>query len=343
MRLPALAMIAALAAPAGAWTGNTGGSTAQFLRIGAGARALAMGEAFGPVAEGPVAIYWNPAGLAQQREPEIAYTHVEMLRYFHHDHIAYAHPVPLLRGTVGLSATFFYQDKLDLVTNANQVVGTFRPHSEAYTLAYARGFGVGEDYIARDRHFFQDLWQHPGTMRPLDRGPDLWTGNLLLGAALKIVKETIHDRSASAIAADGGALFRHMDLPELAFSFAFRNVGSKPKFITQREDLPGEADFGAAYDLVWERRRLLPAFELAVPWYGPPFAKLGIEYSFPVADESTAALRLGYKSLSAPELGFLTGLTLGVGMIHKRFTFDFAFQPMGDLGEAYRFGLGYVF
>jgi hypothetical protein len=43
---------------------RAGTSSGTFLRIGVGARAVAMGETFVAVANDPSAIYWNPAGLA---------------------------------------------------------------------------------------------------------------------------------------------------------------------------------------------------------------------------------------------------------------------------------------
>ena len=45
---------------------KTGTSAANFLRIGIGARALAMGGAFVAVADDPTAAYWNVAGLAAE-------------------------------------------------------------------------------------------------------------------------------------------------------------------------------------------------------------------------------------------------------------------------------------
>ena len=48
-----------------------GEAGAQFLKIGAGARACAMGEAFTGIADDPSAIYWNPAGLTQMNSAQI--------------------------------------------------------------------------------------------------------------------------------------------------------------------------------------------------------------------------------------------------------------------------------
>ncbi|HAH05930.1 MAG TPA: hypothetical protein DCM05_05260 [Elusimicrobia bacterium] len=293
---------------AAAFTSNPAGSTAQFLRLGVGARALGMGEAFGPVAEGAEALYWNPAGLARTDAPDAAYSHMELLRFFHHDHLAYAHPVPALRGTLGASMTLFYQDSLDLVSNTNQNLGQYSVHSEAYSLGYA----------------------HP------------FEGGACAGLAMKYVQETIYNRRAGGFAFDGGAVFRSRERP-LALSAVFRNLGPSRRFINVDEDLPSELSFGAAYDWKGEDRRLLSALEAAFPYYGAPYAKLGFELPLPVGETARAAFRLGFKTLSATDLGALTGLTFGLGLGRGGGSFDFAFQPMAELGEVYRFSLGWKF
>ena len=40
---------------------KTGTTAAQFLKIGIGARALAMGGAYSAVSDDATALYWNPA------------------------------------------------------------------------------------------------------------------------------------------------------------------------------------------------------------------------------------------------------------------------------------------
>jgi len=329
--------------PAEAFFSNKGGATAQFLRIGAGARALGMGDAYGPVAEGPNAIYWNPAGIAQSARPEAAYSHIEMLRFFHHEHIAYVHPVPLLGGVIGGAVTFFYQDSLDLVTNTNQLAGTFAPHSETYSIAFARSFQIGDFYWQRDRSYFQDYQHLRGATMPLYHEDLLWEGNLLAGLAMKMITETLHDVSAHSFALDGGVLFRHSKLEQMTLSFTFRNVGNRPRFIRKFEPLPMEINLGIAYDWRLRRHRLLPAFEIGLPYYGNPFGKLGLEYSFPLGENVGGAIRAGYHSLPATDLSPLAGVSGGIGLKIHRLDVDAAFQPMAELGETFRISIGYRF
>ena len=47
---------------------KTGTTAASFLELGVGSRAVAMGEAYVAIAEGPTAGYWNPAGLGMMRK-----------------------------------------------------------------------------------------------------------------------------------------------------------------------------------------------------------------------------------------------------------------------------------
>jgi hypothetical protein len=60
-----LILIPASSLNAGAEAGQPGG----YLRAGIGARAAALGNAYTAIAEGPEAVYWNPAGLAWEQRP----------------------------------------------------------------------------------------------------------------------------------------------------------------------------------------------------------------------------------------------------------------------------------
>src|SRR5688572_18755571 len=64
---------------------RAGTSSLQFLKIGVGARATAMGETFIAVSNDITALYWNPAGLMQFTEYGAHFSHNEWLVDLNHE------------------------------------------------------------------------------------------------------------------------------------------------------------------------------------------------------------------------------------------------------------------
>lgn len=280
---------------------GAGTAGAQFLSLGAGARSLGMGEAMVSVPDGLNSAYWNPAGLAKLASREITLSHAQLFSDFYHDVAAYGQPG--LGGAWAASFTMLNETAIQAVTNTGQSLpGTFNPYSAALSLGYGRAFGN---------------WQ--------------------AGVALKGIKENLYDVAAYAAAIDAGVT--HSLNERTTVGFAFRNWGTKEKFVSQSFPLPFEMDLGASYR--WES--LILASDLALPYYGRTNVKFGIEYRKAVDPRFAYAFRVGYKTLTVSDLNALSGLTAGIGMELNRGSFDFGFQPMQNLGQVYRFSLGFRF
>lgn len=89
-----------------------GGYGESLLRIGVGARSLAMGGAFVPIADDGTAAYWNPAGLALIRAPQITATHAFLFETLA-DHSFVNASIPLGHGyTVGFSLVYLKVDDI---------------------------------------------------------------------------------------------------------------------------------------------------------------------------------------------------------------------------------------
>src|SRR5437899_2469278 len=73
--------------------GSIGTSSANFLKMGMGARSKAMGDNFTAVADDASAIYWNPAGLSQLAFPSLLMMHSSYVSSILHDTFAYAMPL----------------------------------------------------------------------------------------------------------------------------------------------------------------------------------------------------------------------------------------------------------
>ncbi|MBI4218145.1 MAG: hypothetical protein HY610_03425, partial [Elusimicrobia bacterium] len=67
-----------------------GSSGAQFLKLPVSARAIGMGEAYGSVAEGAEAIYWNPAGLGREEGKSVSVMHAVYFQNIYYDFVSYA-------------------------------------------------------------------------------------------------------------------------------------------------------------------------------------------------------------------------------------------------------------
>ena len=171
----------------------------------------------------------------------------------------------------------------------------------------------------------------------------MFEGSTRAGIALKGITETIQNSSAKALAIDAGFLLNPYQIEGLTLSGVLRNLGSHPVFDRQVQSLPTELDAGAAYDIRWPKHRIVLASELAIPYYGDPYAKLGTEFGFASEGGNETFLRLGYNTVSAPHLGPLTGLTVGVGLRIRAFSTDLAFQPMGDMQNMIKITLQWRF
>mgnify|MGYP001610111277 CR=1 FL=1 len=342
MKTTLIAALFALACPAAALTNRIGASAAEFLRLGAGGRALGMGEAFTAVAEGPEASYWNPAGVAHTRSLELSYTRAELPGGLHHDFMAVAAPTTLIGGAVALSFTRLSQESLERVDATNRNLGQFSPHSEAVAFSYGREFW-SDDPSGANQSYFGANWGVPNTTHPLAEEREPWAGRFALGATAKMVREDLGTRSASTFAGDIGGIFHPVDFHNLILAAAVRHLGGRLRFISESEPLPAEAAAAMAYDVRFEDWRLLPAFEADVPYAGAIYGKLGLEASRRLGSAMWACLRFGYNSRSAVDLGPMSGLTSGVGVRAGSLAFDVAFQPQASLGETLRLSVGWRF
>jgi len=111
-----------------------------FLRYGASARSLGLGNAVVGLSDDVATCYWNPAGLAQLRTMEITgmgATLVEDTRY-----TFFALGMPTERwGTFALGGTFTNSGEFERTTLFEDLGETFSEKEGIISLSYARGSG----------------------------------------------------------------------------------------------------------------------------------------------------------------------------------------------------------
>jgi long-subunit fatty acid transport protein len=221
-------------------TANAAGTaSAQFLKLGAGARAAAMGEAFTAVSDDVTATYWNPAGLTQLRAAEAELMHNAGLVNTQYQFLAGAMPT---QGDWTFGASLYRMDygSMDRYDNADVKDGSFQAGSLAVGFSAARK----------------------------------WSDNLSVGLTGKVIREGIDDVTATGAAADAGAMYR---FDNYQFGAALQNVGPALKFVTDSSPLPATLRLGAAGRFLDEK--LLLGLDLTKARDTDPSVSAGAEYS----------------------------------------------------------------
>ena len=119
----------------------------QFLKIGIGARAAAMGGAFVAVADDASALYWNAAGIArvESDRSQLQFNHLIWPADIKYTQLGYVFHTKRIPGAFGISLRSLYMDPM-IETTAYQPdprVGTGRTFDAGYMaagLTYARSF-----------------------------------------------------------------------------------------------------------------------------------------------------------------------------------------------------------
>jgi len=169
-------MLLSILLPTSSFSAQTGDSSYNFLKIGVGARAISMGEAWVSIAEGANGMYYNPAGLSDSFSKEITFMHNIYLMDTSQEYLAFS--FPLFSGGIGISLNYFGSGLLAGRDENNLVAEAF-----SFTnLAASAGYGI-------------NLLK-------------TYSGNISAGIAVKGVGEWIADYSSSSVALDLGLLAR---------------------------------------------------------------------------------------------------------------------------------------
>ncbi len=276
---------------------KAGTSGAVFLRMGAGARPTAMGDAFVGVADDVNAVYFNPAGLGLLERPELTAMHTQWIQGLNYNFGAYA--LPTSKGTFALSAATLSTDDINRTGTDEGNLGTFQNQDSAYALSY---------------------------------GLDL-SDTFAVGTTARWVRQKIDTASAQTWAADVGILKRFEESP-ISLGLAVRHVGPEIKFNDEGDPLPMTIDGGAGYRFASDR--LLMAFNVRqIRDAGVKFG-VGSEWKDLIAEKFRYALRAGFNN-SAVDTNGASGMSLGGGVGFKQFDLDFAWVPFGDLGNTFRY------
>ena len=302
-----LLVFAGLASATSLYAAGVGTTAAQFLKIGVGARAVAMGGAFSAVADNIDAIYWNPAGLADQKDKQVKASYIQYFQGINIGFLGYSQPIGKL-GALGVGLNYLTIGGIERrTTDVDTAEGTFGANDMALYLSYA------------DTRFIK----LPG---------------LRLGANLKVLRQTLDDKVAQSFALDVAGLYK-TPLKNLTAALGIYNLGTSVKFINDADPLPLNIRLSGAYRLMNDA--LVVALDVDDYIYDERITEsLGLEYSINKALSARAGYKLGMDSQS---LGGLAGFSAGFGVNVWSIQLDYAFVPYGELSDTHRITLSTKF
>lgn len=292
---------------AGFGKSDAGTAAAQFLKIGVGARAVAMGEAYSAMAEDAFSLYWNPAGMIKIKKQSFVMMHSEYLASTFLEYLAYAQNAGEV-GAWGISMQYMDNGKLSRTDLSGYDIGNFRP----YDVALSVGFAC---YITG---FNKD---------PEDR--------FVLGATGKFVRSKII-LDDNTVSADMGIIFPYMFDRKFRLAFAAHHIMGSLRLDKVEYPLPLTFRLGTVTEI---NKNLSMTGDIVASRDNYPYVALGGELKIKASQKLNLFLRSGLNTRGAFELTGFRNLTFGTGLQYGRYSIDYAFSPYGDIGNAHRISI----
>lgn len=311
-----------------------GTSGAQFLKIGVGARAQAMGGAFTAVANDASTLYWNPAGAARIPNADLIFSYTDWIADINHAFFGFVYNAGNI-GSFGVSLTSVSMGQMEITTPEEpQGTGNYFSVSDvALGLTYARNM--------TDRFSF--------------------------GIQLKLISQSIWDMNAFGWAFDIGTMY-DVGLGGLKLAMNMANFGPELNFsgaglLTQFNKYP-EAGNIAPVDVYYDTEQYpLPmTFRLALGYGWDPFGdQVNVTecLEFVKANDRAEAMIIGAEATlmelffvrfgmnavpeDETEEGISTGAGVRLNLGGYKGSFDYAFTDFGRLQSIHRFSVGLSF
>ncbi|GBR75877.1 hypothetical protein NO2_0508 [Candidatus Termititenax persephonae] len=258
----------------GAAVNGPGTTAANYLKIGLGAKAVALGENFTAGSEDTSSIYWNTAGLSSIKNARVDFMQLNWLAGISAKTIFGAAPLTE-KDTLGVY--------LMMLDTPQDTVTTFAPDgSNSY-------------------HKTDDKFKSAISVLNLAYSRVISTA-LNVGLGLKIISEDLAGEQAGGAALDAGIIYKDL-LPSLTLGASLQNLGLKQ--LRQDEEYPTQLSLGASYALSVFRNRLNLLADVKIPNDNDLRFGVGAEYWL----GNFFAGRAGYNTFSKFSLGLGVALS----------------------------------
>jgi hypothetical protein len=301
----------------------------EFLSIGVGGRALALGGAYAALANDASAAYWNPAALARLNYPEFMLMHDErfggMVNYdFGAVAIPYSNNATIAVSLMRLGVDGI-PDSRDAGVDAN---GNYVPRGQ-----YQNAVRIDESKIT---YFNSADWALYFTYSKR------MSNNLTYGINLKILRRGLEVASATGIGFDVGVLYSPRENWFVAANAQDVTTTLIAWSTGTNELISPTLKLGTAYFIDLFQGRFAPTMDVDVRFENRQFAS--IAHLGPISFDPHMGLEFDYKNTVALRIGYsdVKQLTLGAGIHLRKLDIDYSFARFSaenDLGDTHRISL----
>ena len=301
---------------------RVGTSAAQFLKIGVGPRAEAMGQAYIAMANDAEALYYNPAGISQSEKNEIFFSNVQWVVDIQLEYLGLVYHLNDIN-SIGVALTYLHTEEMEETTELFPYgTGNYFRYADALIgLTYSRNmtdkfsFGISVKYLHE-------------TLAELTMSSLLFD----LGTYYKTGWKSV--RFAAAVTNFG------RDIAPSG-SFTYKNLDNEQVVKNDFQKFPPPILFriGIAAEIYKSEYNMISgSVQLNHPNDNVENVNFGLEYWW----QEIFALRGGYVSARTEE-DFSAGFGLRVPMKGVGIGVDYSFSNFGRLGYVNRFALNIVF
>lgn len=326
---------------------RVGTTAANFLEVGFGAAATAMGDSYVADANDVSSIYWNPAGLAYMENSAAMFTVKPWIANINMGFAGVGVPIPNI-GTLGLGIVYVNYGQME-VTTLDMQDGTgeeFSASDYAFSLTYSRkiaewfSFGLSAKYIS------SSIWHTSASAFAMDLGvivkTNFFSPTSQRESGMKIGMSI--SNYGTKMQYDGMDLLNPIDiLPYESGNYAY----VPGQFRLSSWELPLIFRIGISITpIVTNSSRLKLEVGALHPNNNYESVNVGGQYMLDVISFGTLYFRGGYKALFMQNSEY--GLTLGAGFklqlpqnIHVQV--DYSYQAMGIFGYVNSYSVNVAF
>lgn len=255
------------------WAGGVGTTGANYLKMGLGAKAPALGENYAALANDTSAVYWNPSGITQAKAQQYDFMQMDWIAGVSSKMISGIYPLSetdFIGGYLFLMDTPYDKETIYDLDNLNEYKETgdsFKNSASVIDIAYSR----------------------------------ILSEKMSVGLGLKNIHEELAGTKSTGWAVDAGLFYKEF-YPNLDLGASVQNIGIVK--LRSDEDYPMTLTFGAAYHTKFFNRPLTLLSDIKQP--NDNNLRYGVGAEYWLAD--IFALRGGYNSLY--KFSFGVGLKL---------------------------------